>query len=101
MDFKTAWQVGDGANKPVPVLGLPVLGWSGEGTRIHQSPQLRFTNGTYPRASLLMSGDTLYGTTQNYGGGTGGGYGSVFKMGIDWFEKLSSQFRKQKSVAPK
>lgn len=42
-----------------------------------------FTNGTYPRASLIMSGNTLYGTTQNYGGGTGGGYGSVFKMGID------------------
>ncbi len=42
-----------------------------------------FTNGTYPRASLILSGATLYGTAQNYGGGTGGGYGSVFKMGID------------------
>lgn len=42
-----------------------------------------FTNGTNPRASLILSGNTLYGTTQNYGGGTGGGYGSVFKMGID------------------
>jgi uncharacterized repeat protein (TIGR03803 family) len=42
-----------------------------------------FTNGTYPLASLILSGSTLYGTAQNYGGGTGGGYGSVFKMGID------------------
>jgi uncharacterized repeat protein (TIGR03803 family) len=42
-----------------------------------------FTNGTYPRASLIMSGGTLYGTAQNYGGGTGGGYGSVYRMGID------------------
>jgi uncharacterized repeat protein (TIGR03803 family) len=41
------------------------------------------TNGTYPRASLILSGNTLYGTTQNYGGGTGGGYGSVFKMETD------------------
>jgi uncharacterized repeat protein (TIGR03803 family) len=42
-----------------------------------------FTNGTYPRATLILSSNTLYGTTQNYGGGTGGGYGSVFKMGTD------------------
>ena len=42
-----------------------------------------FTNGISPLASLILSGNTLYGTTQNYGGGTGGGYGSVFKMGID------------------
>src|SRR6266481_4659441 len=42
-----------------------------------------FTNGISPVASLILSGNILYGTTQNYGGGTGGGYGSVFKMGID------------------
>jgi uncharacterized repeat protein (TIGR03803 family) len=42
-----------------------------------------FTNGTFPTASLILSGNTLYGTAQNYGGGTGGGYGSVFKMGTD------------------
>jgi len=41
------------------------------------------TNGTFPLASLILSGNTLYGTTQNYGGGPGGGYGSVFKMGTD------------------
>jgi uncharacterized repeat protein (TIGR03803 family) len=42
-----------------------------------------FTNGTFPMASLILSSNTLYGTTQNYGGGPGGGYGSVFKMGTD------------------
>lgn len=42
-----------------------------------------FTNGTFPMASLILSGNTLYGTAQNYGGGPGGGYGSIFKMGVD------------------
>jgi uncharacterized repeat protein (TIGR03803 family) len=42
-----------------------------------------FTNGTGPVASLLLSGTTLYGTTRIYGGGNGGGYGSVFKMAAD------------------
>src|SRR5258705_10478418 len=45
-----------------------------------------FTNGTYPLASLILSGSTLYGTAQNYGGGAGGGYGSGVKMGIDGSE---------------
>jgi uncharacterized repeat protein (TIGR03803 family) len=54
---------------------------TGQGfTNLHS---FAFTNGTYPRASLILSGGTLYGTAQNYGGGTGGGYGSVFKMGVD------------------
>jgi uncharacterized repeat protein (TIGR03803 family) len=42
-----------------------------------------FTNGTGPVATLILSGTTLYGTTRIYGGGNGGGYGSVFKLGVD------------------
>jgi uncharacterized repeat protein (TIGR03803 family) len=42
-----------------------------------------FTNGTGPAASLLLSGNTLYGTTPKYGGGSGGGSGSVFKLNTD------------------
>ena len=42
-----------------------------------------FTNGTGPAASLILSGNTLYGTTPKYGGGAGGGSGSVFKLAID------------------
>lgn len=42
-----------------------------------------FTNGTGPLANLISSGTTLYGTTHNYGGGTGGGSGSVFKLNTD------------------
>src|SRR5262252_2592339 len=42
-----------------------------------------FTNGTTPVASLIVSGNTLYGTTSDYGGGNGGGSGSVFKMNTD------------------
>jgi hypothetical protein len=49
-------------------------------TNLHS---LVFTNGTGPVASLLLSGDTVYGTTRIYGGGDGGGYGSVFKMAAD------------------
>ena len=44
---------------------------------------LAFTNGTGPVASLLLSGNTLYGTTRIYGGGTAGGEGSIFRMSID------------------
>jgi uncharacterized repeat protein (TIGR03803 family) len=42
-----------------------------------------FTNGTTPVASLIVSGNTLYGTASDYGGGTGGGSGSVFRMNTD------------------
>jgi uncharacterized repeat protein (TIGR03803 family) len=49
-------------------------------TNLHS---LVFTNGTSPLASLIVSGNTLYGTTSKYGGGTGGGSGSVFKMNTD------------------
>jgi uncharacterized repeat protein (TIGR03803 family) len=42
-----------------------------------------FTNGTTPVAGLIVSGNTLYGTTSDYGGGTGGGSGSVFRMNTD------------------
>jgi uncharacterized repeat protein (TIGR03803 family) len=49
-------------------------------TNLHS---LVFTNGTGPVASLLVSGNTVYGTTRIYGGGNGGGYGSVFKMAAD------------------
>jgi uncharacterized repeat protein (TIGR03803 family) len=44
---------------------------------------LAFTNGVGPYASLIVSGNTLYGTTHTYGGGTGGGSGSVFRMATD------------------
>ncbi|MGP8201415.1 MAG: choice-of-anchor tandem repeat GloVer-containing protein [Limisphaerales bacterium] len=37
------------------------------------------TNGANPEAGLVLSGNTLYGTT--YGGGSG--YGTVFKVNID------------------
>jgi uncharacterized repeat protein (TIGR03803 family) len=42
-----------------------------------------FTNGTGPVAGLILSGNTLYGTTRIYGGGDGGGYGSVFRLNTD------------------
>ena len=44
---------------------------------------LVYTNGTGPLASLIVSGNTLYGTTHNYGGGLGGGSGCVFRMNTD------------------
>ena len=44
---------------------------------------LAFLDGTGPYANLIVSGHTLYGTTHNYGGGTGGGDGSVFRMNVD------------------
>ena len=40
-----------------------------------------FTNGTTPYAGLLVAGNTLYGTAENYGGG--GNCGSVFKLAAD------------------
>lgn len=49
-------------------------------TNLHS---LEFTNGVGPLANLILSGSTLYGTTHTYGGGTGGGYGSVFKLNAD------------------
>jgi uncharacterized repeat protein (TIGR03803 family) len=42
-----------------------------------------FTNGTTPVATLIVSGNTLYGTASDYGGGNGGGSGSVFRMDTD------------------
>src|SRR5262249_3721551 len=39
-----------------------------------------FTNGTTPVASLIISGNTLYGTASDYGGGNGGGSGSAFRI---------------------
>ena len=42
-----------------------------------------FTNGTTPVAGLIASGNTLFGTTSDYGGGTGGGSGSVFRLNTD------------------
>jgi uncharacterized repeat protein (TIGR03803 family) len=44
---------------------------------------LALTNGSGPYASLILSGNTLYGTTHTYGGGAGGGSGSVFRMSTD------------------
>ena len=44
---------------------------------------LQFTNGVGPVASLIISSNTLYGTARTYGGGTGGGEGSIFRMDID------------------
>ena len=32
---------------------------------------------------MIVSGNTLYGTMHNYGGGLGGGSGSVFRMNTD------------------
>lgn len=42
-----------------------------------------FLDGTGPVAKLLLTSNTLYGTTRTYGGGTAGGYGSVFRLNID------------------
>jgi len=47
-------------------------------TNLHN---LVFTNGTTPYAGLIVSGNTLYGTAENYGGG--GNCGSVFRMNTD------------------
>jgi len=44
---------------------------------------LAFTNGSGPNAALIVSGNTLYGTTHTYGGGSGGGSGSAFRMNTD------------------
>jgi len=49
-------------------------------TNLHN---MAFTNGVGPMASLILSGNTLYGTARTYGGGTGGGSGSVFKLNTD------------------
>jgi uncharacterized repeat protein (TIGR03803 family) len=58
-------------------------------TRLHDFPACAFdpssgteTNGdgAYPQAALVLSGDTLYGTTS---GGSGGGGGTVFAIGAD------------------
>jgi len=38
------------------------------------------TDGAYPAAGLLLSGNTLYGTTSHGGGGGIGGNGTVFKI---------------------
>lgn len=40
-------------------------------------------DGAQPAAGLLLTGGALYGTTANYGGGTGGGFGTVFKLATD------------------
>ena len=47
-------------------------------TNLHS---LVFTNGTTPYASLIMAGNALYGTAENYGGD--GNCGSVFKLTTD------------------
>jgi uncharacterized repeat protein (TIGR03803 family) len=39
------------------------------------------TDGAAPNGNLLLVGSTLYGTT--YGGGDAGGWGTIFKIGID------------------
>ena len=44
---------------------------------------MAFTDGVGPLASLIVSNNILYGTTHNYGGGIGGGDGSVFKLNTD------------------
>jgi|GEM_PF-835873 len=42
-------------------------------------PYYPYSNGTLPRANLIIGNDGyLYGTT--YGGGTNGGYGTIFKI---------------------
>ena len=51
-------------------------------TNLHN---LLFTNGVGPVASLIISGNTLYGTARNYGSLDlpGDGYGTVFRMNTD------------------
>jgi uncharacterized repeat protein (TIGR03803 family) len=74
---------------PVRLLGrfmLLLLGWpicpatAQTFTNLHS---FVFTNGTGPVAGITLSGTTLYGTTRIYGGGNGGGSGSVFKLNTD------------------
>jgi uncharacterized repeat protein (TIGR03803 family) len=38
------------------------------------------SDGSYPVAGLIVSGNTLYGTTVHGGGGNDGGYGEVFSL---------------------
>src|SRR5947207_3407240 len=54
-----------------------------EGQAFTNLHSLAFTNGVNPVTSLILSGNTLFGTTRTYGGGTGGGSGSVFRMNVD------------------
>ena len=43
-----------------------------------------FTNGTGPVDTLIISSNTLYGTTRNYGGGiVNDGFGTVFRLNRD------------------
>lgn len=42
-----------------------------------------FADGTYPYGGLILFSNTLYGTAENYGGGPGGGFGTVFKVNTD------------------
>jgi len=44
---------------------------------------LAITNGTAPYAGLILAGSVLYGTAENYGGGPGGGSGTVFRINPD------------------
>ena len=44
---------------------------------------LALTDGAGPFASLIVSSNTLYGTAHTYGGGTGGGSGSIFRLKTD------------------
>ena len=43
-----------------------------------------FTNGTGPVDTLIISSNTLYGTTRSYGGGiVNDGFGTVFRLNLD------------------
>jgi uncharacterized repeat protein (TIGR03803 family) len=44
---------------------------------------LALRDGSGPFANLIVSSNTLYGTAHKYGGGSGGGSGSIFRLNTD------------------
>jgi len=72
-----------GCRWAVAILCLALFSSAKAQTVFNNLHSLAFLDGTGPFASLIVSGNTLYGTTHSYGGGDGGGDGSVFRMNLD------------------
>lgn len=67
----------------VAALVLLATAFSGTAQVFTNLHSFVFLDGTSPVAKLLLTSNTLYGTTRTYGGGNAGGYGSVFRMNTD------------------
>ena len=68
---------GGGVNGAGNVFSIPVSG--GSPTTLYSFPMVNAAN--FPQGNLILSGTTLYGTT-NADGPPGGGYGSVFSLPV-------------------